>query len=305
MGENPLFLRQLTYLVALDRFRHFSRAAEHCGVSQPALSSAIRQLEHELGVTIIRRRQRVLGLTPEGERVLAWARQSLVALDGLRQEADFAHEIAGGHISIGIIPPAQQLSPLLAENLRADIPGLHLEVTVANNSEIVHGLNEQRFDIGLIYLDHIPEKTAFETHELYVERHVLVAAPGIKLPGRTRCTWKEAGTLPLCLLDRSARSRQIIDSCFEKENIRPDVFLETNTLSLLHTELQAGRMASILPVAALPSVTTPVEFHFRRLDLTSAPSIGFARLRHPVLSRLLERCWKIASGVSFQDALVL
>jgi DNA-binding transcriptional LysR family regulator len=60
-----MFMRQLTYLIVLDRHRHFGRAAENCHVSQPALSNAIRELERELGITIIKRNRTFEGITPE------------------------------------------------------------------------------------------------------------------------------------------------------------------------------------------------------------------------------------------------
>jgi DNA-binding transcriptional LysR family regulator len=82
-----MFMRQLTYLIALDKHRHFGRAAESCRVSQPALSTGISELERELGITIIKRNRSFQGITPEGERVIAWARQMLDSLEGLRQEA--------------------------------------------------------------------------------------------------------------------------------------------------------------------------------------------------------------------------
>lgn len=300
-----MFLRQLTYLVALDRFRHFSRAAEHCGVSQPALSAAIRQLEHELGVTIVRRRQRVLGLTPEGERVLAWARQSLAALDGLRQDAGFAHEEAGGSLAIGIMPPAQQLAPLLMESLRAAIPALRLELTVAAHGDILRGLSEQRFGLGIVYLDQLPVGGAFEAHELYVEQHVLVGGPGIVMPGRVRCSWGDAAGLPLCLLDRSMRSRQIVDRGFAEAGVVPDVRFETNALDLLHAELRAGRLASILPVAALPPRTDGIPLQIRRLDPSLTPAVGLVRVRQPMTSALMARCWHVASGLVLTDVLTM
>jgi DNA-binding transcriptional LysR family regulator len=75
-----MFMRQLTYLIALDKHRHFGRAAESCHVSQPALSTGISELERELGITIIKRNRSFRGVTPEGERVIAWARQMLESL---------------------------------------------------------------------------------------------------------------------------------------------------------------------------------------------------------------------------------
>ena len=70
-----MFMRQLTYLIALDKHRHFGRAADSCHVSQPALSNAIKELERELGITVIKRNRAFEGITLEGERVILWARQ--------------------------------------------------------------------------------------------------------------------------------------------------------------------------------------------------------------------------------------
>ncbi|MBB2203342.1 LysR substrate-binding domain-containing protein [Gluconacetobacter tumulisoli] len=301
-----MFLRQLTYLVALDRFRHFSRAADHCGVSQPALSAAIRQLEHELGVTVVLRNRRVFGFTAEGERVLAWARQTIAALDGLRQEAHFARDIAGGSLSIGAMPPAILVLPLLMESLRAAIPALHLSVNVAASADILHDLAEHRIQMGLIYLDQVPPDGSFETRYLYAEQLVLAAAPGVSLPNRTTCGWQEAAGLPLCLLGRSMRSRQIVDACFREAGCEPTVFLETNALELLHAELRAGRLATILPVAALPSgheAAAPLQI--RRLSPCPAPGVGLVRLRQPVVTALMARSWEVAGGLVLDDALKL
>ena len=301
-----MFLRQLTYLIALDRFRHFSRAAEYCGVSQPALSAAIRQLEHELGVTIVMRNRRVFGLTAEGERVLEWARQSVAALDNLRQEARFAQAVAGGSLSISVVPPAIQIIPHLMENLRAVVPALQLSLTVGPNAQILRDLAEQRTQIGLAYLDQIPADGPFETHCLYAEQLVLIASSRIRLPGRRRCSWQDAALLPLCLLEPGTRSRQIIDAGFHAAGCEPTVLLEANALELLHAELLAGRMASILPVAAIPArgdVAGPLQT--RRLEPCPMSKVGLVRLRQPARTALMTRSWEIACGLVLDDVLSL
>src|SRR6476646_10160951 len=89
-----MFIRQLTYLTALDKRRRFGCAAQSCHVSQPALSNAIRELKRELGITIIKRNRTFEGITPEGERVILWARQMLASLEGLRQEAELVRSVA-------------------------------------------------------------------------------------------------------------------------------------------------------------------------------------------------------------------
>ncbi|VEA98872.1 LysR family transcriptional regulator [Klebsiella pneumoniae] len=75
-------IKQLKYLIALDQTRHFGQAAAACHITQPTLSMRIRNLEEELNLTLIQRGQRFEGFTPEGERILAWARAVLAAHDG-------------------------------------------------------------------------------------------------------------------------------------------------------------------------------------------------------------------------------
>lgn len=118
-----MLLRQLEYLVALARERHFARAAAACYVSQPSLSAAIRRLEHELDVPIVRRGRRYEGLTPEGEVVLAWAHRILAEQDALHQELSALRGGLTGTLRLGVVPtalPAASSSPLRSVN---GIPG--------------------------------------------------------------------------------------------------------------------------------------------------------------------------------------
>src|SRR5678816_2878759 len=102
-------IRQLQYLVALAREKHFTRAAQACHVTQPTVSGRIRQLEQELGVPTVERGQRFHGLTPEGERVLTWANAILDNWESLQREIVGLRNTLGtlsGHLSIGVIPSA-------------------------------------------------------------------------------------------------------------------------------------------------------------------------------------------------------
>lgn len=108
-----MLLRQLEYLVALARERHFARAAAACYVSQPSLSAAIRRLEHELNVPIVRRGRRYEGLTPEGEVVLAWAHRILAEGDALRHELSALGDGLAGTLRLGVVPTALPAASLL------------------------------------------------------------------------------------------------------------------------------------------------------------------------------------------------
>src|SRR5260370_38378330 len=100
-----MFIRQLDYLVTLAREKHFAKAAEACHVSQPALSSGIRSLEKELGIMIVQRGRRFMGLTAEGERVLVWAQQTLTSLSHMREDASVAKSSMAAARRVGPIPP--------------------------------------------------------------------------------------------------------------------------------------------------------------------------------------------------------
>ena len=79
-------LDKLEYLMALARERHFGRAADACGVTQPTLSAGIKQLEETLGVLLVQRGSRFIGFTPEGERTLDWARRIVGDARAMREE---------------------------------------------------------------------------------------------------------------------------------------------------------------------------------------------------------------------------
>ena len=101
-------IRQLQYLAALAREKHFTRAAQACNITQPTLSGRIRQLEQELGVPLLERGQRYIGLTPEGERVLKWAHSILDGWQSLQMELASIKGKGGlvGRLVLGVIPSA-------------------------------------------------------------------------------------------------------------------------------------------------------------------------------------------------------
>src|SRR5580692_3431512 len=85
-GRRGSMVDKLDFLLALAREKHFGRAAESCGVTQPTLSAGVKQLEDTLGVLLVNRGSRFLGFTNEGERVLDWARRIVGDTRAMRDE---------------------------------------------------------------------------------------------------------------------------------------------------------------------------------------------------------------------------
>jgi len=152
-------IRQLQYLAALARERHFTRAAAACNVTQPTLSGRIRQLELELEVPIVERGQRYRGLTPEGERVLKWAHVILKDWQSMQEELGHLKDHDSGltgRLVLGGIPSALPMIPLLTQKIRTTHPGIDFTVLSHSSEEILRGLADFSIDVGITYLDNEP-----------------------------------------------------------------------------------------------------------------------------------------------------
>lgn len=239
-------IRQLRYLVALARERHFSRAAAACNVTQPTLSGRIRQLEQELGVALIERGQRFHGFTPEGERVLAWAARIVENADNLIDEVAGLRGAAGGRVTIGVVPSALPVMAPLTAALRADLPGTLVSILSQSSNEIRQALADFSIDAGVTYLDNEPVD-GLRTAPMYRERYRLFLGPDHPLAGRAGLRWGDLAGVPLCLLTPNMQNRRIIDATFRAAGLVPEPVVESNSVVALSAHVRLMGLATVLP----------------------------------------------------------
>ena len=242
-------IRQLQYLAALAREKHFTRAAAACNVTQPTLSGRIRQLELELEVPIVERGQRYRGLTPEGERVLKWAHVILKSWQSMQEELGHLKDHDSGlmgRVVGGGIPSSLPMIPLLTKKIRGIHPGIDFTVLSQSSEEILRGLVDFSIDVGITYLDNEPIAGMLAT-PLYVERYCLFVPETHALAKRESVTWQEASKEPLCLLTSNMQNRRIIDRAFETANCNPTPRLETNSVINLCSNVRLMGLSSIMP----------------------------------------------------------
>jgi DNA-binding transcriptional LysR family regulator len=251
-----MILRHLEYLVALARERHFGRAAAACGVTQPTLSAAIRELESELDVLIVERGRRFGGLTTEGERVVEWARRILSDRDALRQEVGSAKQGLAGRLVLGVIPTALATVGLLISPFQRSHPRVRIKVLSLSSIEIQRGLDTFDLDAGISYLDNEPLQRV-GTLPLYRERYFLVTGDSSVFRRRDSVTWAEAADLPLCLLTADMQNRRIINGVFHEAKRAPMPLVETNSILTLYALVRSKRMATVLTQASLYLLGTP------------------------------------------------
>ena len=241
-----MLLRHLHYLVAVADERHFARAAESCGVTQPTLSNGIKQLEEELGLLIVRRGQRFEGFTSEGGRVLEWARLIVSDAASLKQEAAASREGLVGRLRLGAIPTALPMISALTVPFALDHPRVTIAVLSLTSIDIQSGLGDFSLDAGVTYLENEP-LAGVRAIPLYHERYFLFTAASGAFRGRRSVSWREAADTPLCLLTPDMQNRRILNGHFREAGAEPRPSVETNSVLTLCSHVRSGQWSSVLP----------------------------------------------------------
>jgi DNA-binding transcriptional LysR family regulator len=239
---------KLEFLLALARERHFGRAAESRGVTQPTLSAGIKQLEDTLGVLLVNRGSRFLGFTREGERVLEWARRIVGDTRAMRDEIRALQrgELTG-HLRIAVVPTALAMVSSLTTPFRARHPEVRFTILARTSAEILESLENLEIDAGITYLDNEPLGHV-RTIPLYAERYCLLIAADSPLAERRHISWAEVAPMPLCLLTPDMQNRRIIDGLLAqtgRERAPPP--LESNSTIVLFSHIRTGGWVTIMP----------------------------------------------------------
>lgn len=248
---NPTLIDKLEFVLALASERHFGRAAKVCGVTQPTLSSGLKQLEESLGILIVNRGVRFLDFTPEGERVLEWARRIVNDSRALHEEVLSFRRGLAGQLRVAAIPVSHALIEPLTTLFHELHPKVRFTLLSRNSEEISRLLENLEIDAGVTYIDDAAcERTV--SVPLYLERYSLLTAVNGPFGKRAVITWGEVAQLPLCLLTPDVRMRHTIDGLLREAGRDSKPIIESDSTVLLLTHVRTGRWSSVLP-ALLPA----------------------------------------------------
>lgn len=294
---------KLEFFIALARAQHFGHAAEECGISQPTLSAAIRQLEDQLGVALVQRASRFQGLTPEGQRVLEWARRIVGDARTMREEMRAARKGLAGHIRIAVIPTALAMVQKLTEPFQARHPDVTFQILSCNSLQVLSLLENLEIDAGITYLDNEPLGRVTSV-PLYEEQYHLIAATGTPLADRDAVSWAEVSGLRLCLLTPDMQNRRIINQHFVAAGVEPKPTLESNSMIVLFSHIRTGKWASIMPKNVAESFGFPAEIRMVPIgDLSSKHLVGLVATHRepytPLVSALLHQARHLADAKAF------
>ena len=237
---------KLEFLLALAREQHFGRAAEACGVTQPTLSAGVKQLEDSFGVLLVNRGSRFQDFTPEGERVLDWARRIVSDSRAMREEVQALKQGLTGRLRIAAIPMALAMIEPITALYHDRHPGVQFTVLSHNATEIFRLLDNLEIDAGVTYLDGEPLGRVTGV-PLYRERYRLLISADAPLGSREKVTWAEVAQVPLCMLTPDTQTRRIIEALLRDAGGDPKPALESNSMIVLFSHVRTGRWASVMP----------------------------------------------------------
>lgn len=280
-------IEKFEFLIALAREQHFGRAAEACGVTQPTLSAGLKQLEETLGVLLVQRGSRFLGFTPEGQRVLEWARRIAADTRAMRDELRALKRGLDGHLRLASVPTALPVVAALTTPYRGRHPDVSFTVLSRTSDEVLALLEAFEVDAGITYLDHEPVGRV-RSVPLYQEHYCLVTSAAGALGGRAVLDWAELGDVPLCLLTPDMQNRRIVEQALRESGARLRVELESDSLVVLLTHVRTGRWASVMPRLLAASIDLPEAV--RAVPVRSAardPHVGLVFPQREPLSPLV------------------
>ncbi|MEU1301728.1 LysR family transcriptional regulator [Streptomyces shenzhenensis] len=283
-------IRQLRYFVAVAEEAHFTRAAERMHISQPGISAQIRQLENDLGATLIDRSGRGVALTAVGEVVLAHARSVLASTESLRHAVDEMNGLVRGRLVVGMVTACtvQPLFDALSSFHRAH-PGVEISLVEEDSGKLVERVREGGVDLALIGAAH-RAPADLDGWQVISEPLVAAVPVGHPLAARDGVTLAELLTCPIICLPEGTGIRATLDQAAAALGLTPTVALEASAPAAVMNLAERG-----LGVAVLSASMTARQEGLRSVPLTDADvpavlALVAAPTKSPALSELLLHC---------------
>ncbi|MFC4729661.1 DNA-binding transcriptional regulator OxyR [Coralloluteibacterium thermophilus] len=276
--------RDLKYLVALAEHRHFGRAAEACFVSQPTLSTQIRKLEEELGVSLFERAPRRVMLTPVGQQIAERARKVIADVQQMGEIARRSRDPEAGTVRLGLFPTlGPYLLPHVVPAIRARFPRLELLLVEEKTDQILTRLREGRLDAAVLALPVHDEQLHVEP--LFEEPFILAVPQQHALAGRGALSMSDLDREHLLLLEEGHCLRdQALDVCRLSGADERDGFRATS-LETLRQMVAAGVGITLLPMLA---VQPPVP---------NSPGVELVRFADEAPHRQIGMVWRRSSAL--------
>ena len=238
-------IKNLEILLVLNDEKHFKRASEKLGISQPALSMKLKSLENELGITLVKRGKNFIGLTSEGLVLKKRFNNIVKEYSEIKQLSSELKSSLTGTLRIGIIPTAQLEISNLINFFALKYKNVKTKIFSMPSNKIDEQLHDYKLDIGITYLENEPimgvEKIPF-----YDEKYFLITSDK-NFFNKENIKWSDCKNLDFCLLSEDNQFRRILNTVFKEKAIDPKVLLESNSLTQIFSQINMSNLSTIMP----------------------------------------------------------
>jgi LysR family hydrogen peroxide-inducible transcriptional activator len=239
-------IQQLEYILAVEQFKSFSKAADYCHVTQATLSAMVKKLEEQLDIVIFDRKANPIATTENGREVLVQAQQVVAHANALLSSSKAINQKIEGKVKLGIIPTiASSVLPLIMKPLVEKYPLLHLEIHEVTTNQMIKDLREGKLDVGILSTP--IASTDLETQILYVEDLRLY---GYLSGGKQQISQSALSQERIFLLQEGHCLRdQIIQLCDLKKSksLPANLSVESNTFDTLLNLVDTFQGMTLLP----------------------------------------------------------
>ncbi len=285
-------LRQLEYFVAVAEEANFTRAAHRVHISQSGVSAQIRQLENDLGATLLDRSGRAATVTPAGAAALEQAKTVLASVTAMRRAVDDVTGLVRGRIAVGMVT-ACMITPLFdaLAAFHSAHPGVEIALSEDNSDRLIEGVRNSVIDVALVGVAGTPPD-GLGSITIISERLVAVVPAGHPLDqGRRRANLAEVCAHPIVCLPSGTGIRTVFDEACTMAGIRPNIALQAAAPAAVADLAARGLGVAILSESTAPAdddrlVTAVVG----DVPTPSLLALVWKMAENPAVQALLERC---------------
>ena len=286
-------LQQFEYIVALEKFRHFTKAAEHCNVTQPTLSAMIQKLEDELDVKIFDRSQQPIAPTAAGLLVIKQAKEALVQAEQIKNIVQEQKQDVAGKFTLGILPTiAPYLLPRFISTLTKKYPKLELRIAELKTHEIKRALLNGDIDAGV--LADIEDLEEYNISHLFYEQYLAYVSKSCPLYEKQVVKSSDLQNHQLWLLDEGHCFRdQMVKYCQIKSAQDSQMTYSLGSIETFMRMVESGCGVTFIPWMAVQQLSEtqkelvrPFAIPIPSRRLVMATNKNF--IRHTILSAIIE-----------------
>lgn len=284
--------RQLKYFVTVVQEKSFTKAAEKLHISQPSLSTSIRNLERFLGITLLERHTRQMMLTPEGKILYEEAKKLIAHFNYIQQEMERLQQDGPLELSVGIIESAEFWMPNVLKQFKQQYENVHIRLLeVLSLQEVVESLTNYRIHLAVTnqYIDHRDIKII----PIYDETLVALLPPYHRLRHKRKVKITDLVHEQFIISKEGFQTRQDILNAFQKAGVQPNIQFEIERFETACGLVENGLGITVLPKNYVKYAKRHT-YHIKHIDSTEiSRTVYIAYMKGRYLPPIVQQFMKI------------